>query len=199
MKFNQFMNESSLSKLWRHNEKHDCAALTAFRTARDCGEGKEYTKKENRSRNNSLLAKLKSKGYSVTSLNGVYPEGGKIGKEESYFVVDIKDIGNLLSNIKKFGEEFEQDSVLFIPKGSINNKDKAYLIGTNKCSNNWLGYGNTELFNNGKVGYTSSIYTSYVNGRPFIFEEVGREIKDPGNGMGWWILNLKANKNWTEL
>ena len=37
------MNESSLSRLWTHNEKHDCGAITAFRVAADCGNGKQYT------------------------------------------------------------------------------------------------------------------------------------------------------------
>jgi hypothetical protein len=29
--------ESSLSRLWRHNDIHDCAALTAFRKYHNCG------------------------------------------------------------------------------------------------------------------------------------------------------------------
>lgn len=199
MKFKEYINESGLSRVWSHNEKHDCGALTAFRKARDCGNGELYTRKENKARNKSLLAKLKSKGYSVTSLKGYYPEGGKDQKEESFFVVDINDTGNLLNDIRKLGEEFEQDSVLFIPKGSIKGGNKAFLIGTNKCENNWLGYGQRELFNKGKVGYSSPIYTSYVDGRPFIFEEYNMEIGNPGNGMGWWAVNIQAKKNWKEF
>jgi hypothetical protein len=132
----KMLNESSLSRVWRHNEEHDCAAMTAFRKARDCGKGEEYTKKENKARNKSLLSKLKSKGYSVTSLKGKYPEGGVEGKEESFFIVDINDRGDLLKDVKMLGEMFEQDSVLFIPKGAINNTADAYLIGTNNCENN---------------------------------------------------------------
>ena len=199
MKLKNYLNESSLSRLWRHNEKHDCAAMTAYRKFSDCGNGEPYTKSENKARNKSLLAKLKTKGYSVTSLKGKYPEGGTVGKEESFFIVDIKDNGNLLNDIKSLGEEFEQDSVLFIPKGSIQNKAQAYLIGTNRCEDNWLDYGQTMLFNKGKVGYESPIYTSYVNGRPFIFEEVDREIKDPCNGMGYWAMNVMSKKDWREL
>jgi hypothetical protein len=191
--------ESSLSRLYTHNEKHDCAAMTAFRTARDCGDGEKYSKKENKQRNKSLAAKLKSAGYGVTRLQGTYPEGGSTAKEESFFIVDNNDKGNLEANIKRLGSEFEQDSVLFMPKGSINNKTKAYLVGTNRCPNNWLGSGNKEVFNKGKMGYDSPIYTSKVNGRPFIFESVLEEIKDPGNGMGWWALNRAATKPWEEI
>lgn len=193
------VSESSLSRLWRHNLNHDCAALTAFRKARDCGNGETYTKSENAARNKSLLAKLKSMGYSVTSLKGKYPEGGSIGKEESFFVVDIKDGGNLLNDVKNLGEYFEQDSILFIPKGAIDNKSNAFLVGTNHCRNNWLGYGKTEKFKRGIIGKESKIYTSMVNGRPFIFEEVGETINDPGNGMGWWSLELAAKKHWSEF
>ena len=49
------------------------------------------------------------------------------------------------------------------------------------------------------MGYDSPIYTSYVNGRPFIFETVGNTIQDPGNGYGWWALNLAAKKPWKEI
>ena len=47
--------------------------------------------------------------------------------------------------------------------------------------------------------YDSPIYTSYVNGRPFIFEEVGDEILNPGNGMGWWSLHSVADKHWSKI
>lgn len=199
MRLETYINESSLNRIWQHNEKYDCAAMTAFRKSRDCGDGELYTKNENLRRNKSLLAKLMSKGYNCTRLNGQYPEGGETGKETSYFIVDAKNNGKLENTVKLLGEEFEQDSVLFIPKGSIQNKSGAYLIGTNRCENNWLGYGKKQEFSKGKLGYTSPIYTSYVNGRPFIFEEVDKPINGPGNGYGWWSLNLIANSNWTDI
>ena len=199
MNFKDYINESSLSRLWRHNEEHDCGAMTAFRSARDCGQGDPYTTKENEARNKSLLAKLKSRGYGVTKLKGYYPEGDRNVKEESFFVVDLKDTGNLLKDLKLFGKEFEQDSILFISMGSIKGEDNAFLIGTNHCENNWLRYDQKEIFNKGRIGYNSPIYTSYVNGRPFIFEEYDREILNPGNGMGWWALSLFAKKHWKEF
>ena len=192
------MNESSLSRLWKHNEKHDCAAMTAFRKAKDCGNGDIYTKNENLKRNKSLLAKLMSKGYGVTRLIGKYPEGGVDSKEVSYFITDIKDNGKLEEVIKKLCKEFEQDSVLFIPKGSISNTSTAYLIGTNHCPDNWLEYGSKETFEKGKLGYNSKIYTSFINGRPFIFENIDRKINPPGNGMGYWVMNLVAKRKWDE-
>lgn len=194
------INESGLSRLWQHNEEHDCGALTAYRTARNCGEGEPYSSKENKQRNKSLLAKIKANGYGATTLRGKYPEGGKSVTEVSYFVVDLQDKGNLEKTIKALGKEFEQDSILFIPKGAIKIKGiNASLIGTNKCDNNWIGYGQSQPFERGRLGIDSPIYTSYVNGRPFIFEEVGKEVISPANGMGVWAMHLIAKQNWEDI
>lgn len=193
------LHESSLSRLYRHNAAHDCGALTAFRKAAACGNGTPYTRDDNRKRNRSLLAKLQAAGYSVTALKGTYPEGGTTTTEESYFVVDLRDRGRLETDLRHLGEIFEQDSVLFMPRGAINNEAKAYLIGTNHCENNWIRYGQTHTFDVGHLGHESPIYTSYVNGRPFIFEEVGRDYGLPGNGYGWWALHIAALKDWSQM
>jgi len=181
MKLKDYLKESSLSKLWRHNVKHDCAALTAFRKYSNCGydeNGEQcedetpilLTKKEKRKRNAALAADLKKKNYNITKVIGSYPEGGYVIKEVSYFVVDSNDKGNIEQDIIELGKKYNQDSVLIIPKGSIDNKNTAYLVGTNKCCNNWLGFNEKQAFQKGKLGYKSPIYTTFVNGRPFIFE-----------------------------
>ena len=197
--FDHEINESSLSRVYRHNLLHHCGALTAWRKAEKCGNGRPYTHAENAQRNRSLLAKLKARGYGVTTLRGRYPEGGRITTEESYFVVDIDDTGLLETELRNLGRYFDQDSVLIIPKGAVDGRAKAFLLGTNRCPGNWIGFGTKEFFNQGKFGYSSKIYTSYVNGRPFIFEEVGDEVPSPASGFGWWSLHLAANKHWTDL
>ena len=176
--------ESSLSRLRKHNVEHDCAAMTAFRKYHNCGyddDGKpcpgeetpqELTKSENRKRNAALAADLKSIGYGITKVMGTYPECGKSVNEVSYFIVDLNDTKSLEKDMKRLGEKYNQDSVLFLPQGAINNTSKGYLIGTNKCCNNWLGYGKKEVFSKGKIGYSSPIYTSKINGRPFIMEDI---------------------------
>jgi len=199
MKIDTVLNESGLARLWNHNERYDCAAMTAFRKARDCNTGQLYTMAEKKARNKSLLAKLQTKGYGVTKLIGIYPEAGVKTKERSFFIVDLQERGTLLNDVKKWGEEFEQDSVLFVPKGAIKNETKAFLIGTNRCENNWLGYGRTSPFDLAKMGKESPIYTSYVKGRPFIFEEVSFENLLPGNGMGYWAMAKAAEKPWEDL
>jgi hypothetical protein len=164
------VTESSLSRLWSHNELHDCGALTAFRKFAGCEQEVKITREENKKRNLALAADLKQLGYNITKLIGAYPEGGTVTKEVSYFVVDSKDKGTLKTDLQKLGEKYEQDSILFVPQGAITNKATATLIGTNHCKNNFLKYGTTLPFNNGKLGVTSPIYTSYINDRPFIFE-----------------------------
>ncbi len=200
-RYKRNIEESSLSRVWRHNLEHDCGAITAFRKYSDCdgSKGHPYSKRENLQRNKSLTAKLLSLDYGITKLHGRYPEGGTVGKEVSYFVVDLLDKGNLERDLRRLGEEFDQDSVLIIPKGTINNEAEAFLIGTNHCDNNWLGYGKKESFQKGRLGYESPIYTSYVNGRPFIFESVGKEVRSPASGMGVWAMRRMAEKHWTEL
>ena len=194
-KIREYLKESSL---WRHNEKHDCGAITAFRTARDCGMGELYTKKENKTRNLSLLSKLKTKGYSVTSLKGIYPEGGKTEKEQSFFVVDISDTKDLERNLEILGKEFEQDSILYITEGAIlNSGSKAYLIKTNNCSNNWMTTRKVP-FEKSKLGYASKIYTSYVNGRSFIFENIENEIKF-GSGFNAMLFEKYSKMRWEDI
>jgi hypothetical protein len=199
MKLNTDLKETSLSRLYSYNEKHDCGAITAFRDAADCGGGEKYSPSDHKKRNLSLSAKLKAKGYGITKLQGTYPEGGKSKKEDSFFVVDLDNTGNLKQDLMKLGAEFEQDSILFIPKGAINGGPKAYLIRTNDCPNNWLGKGKKDFFHNGKMRMNSKIYTSKVNGIPFVFENVLEEIRNPGSGFGVWAMHRIAEKPWSEI
>ena len=81
----RLMNESSLSRIYAHTRKHDFGTITAFRSARDCGNGEKYTKAENLKRNKSLLAKLRAKGYGVNKIKGSYIE--------NYVSKNAKEVG----------------------------------------------------------------------------------------------------------
>ena len=195
------INESSLKRVWQHNESHECSAMSAWRVGEDCGEGRLYTHKENQKRNKSLKAKLMSRGYGVTAVKGKYPEGGKEAQEDSYFIVNLNDDKTFFKDMAKLGEMFDQDSVLMVPLGAISNTgEKAYLYGTNRCANNWLGYHKKASFEKGKLGYTSPIYTTYVNNRPFVFEE-GYLVEQtlPASGMGMWMLGKVAGMDWKDV
>lgn len=190
------LNESSLSRLWAHNEDHECGAITAFRDKK--ADGTPYTKKENNARNKSLLAKLMSKGYGVTKIGGSYQyDDGTVSKERSFFVVDKDDTGNLVSDFKRIGKEFDQESVLIAPKGAINGETDAYLLGTIKSD--FLGVGQKFKVGKGRLGKASGVAISYVGGRPFVFEEVGDEVAPPNTNNGRWTVDLFSKKHWTEL
>lgn len=194
IKESERVDERGVSRVWRHMKEHDTGTITAFRYAKDCGEGDVYTKSQNKGRNKQLLAKLQSKGYSVTAVQGKYIEnfGTKDAREVGenvFFVVDIQDKGSLQKDLRKFGEEFEQDSILFIPKPG----DLGQLIGTNKCPNGYPGYGKTVSLKNPVFGQGGEFMTK-VNGRPFILKEEFEQIHPPGNNMGMWAMSIEAKK-----
>ena len=165
--------ESSLSRLYKHYQEHDSGTISAFRYARNCGDGELYSLSENKKRSSDLKNLLLAKGYGVTKISGVYIENyGSDNaievQEESYIVVDLKDSGKLKKDLIKFGKMFEQDSVTFSEKGG-----NYYLISSNECPNAYPG--------NGKIGKEiklgkamfgkSGEFHSKINGRPFVFEE----------------------------
>ena len=196
MKFKNYLNESSLSRVWGHMQEHDSGTITAFRDARKCGDGKSYTKGENKARNKILLASLLSKKFSVTKVKGSYIEnyGSKNEKqvgEEVFLVVDINDTGNLKKTLKKLGEEYEQDSILFIPKGG----KEGFLIGTNSCPDGFPGYGKIHKFSNPIFGQSGQMSTK-VNGRPFILKEDFHHVRRPTNNMGKWAMDALVNGGW---
>ena len=92
--------ESSLSRIWKQVTEHDSGTITAFRHSRNCGEGKIYSLGENKAKNQKLKAQLLSKGFGVTSIDGVYIENFGTDKaievkEESFIVIDLQDSGDL--------------------------------------------------------------------------------------------------------
>lgn len=186
--FDTYLTESSLSRVYSHNKDHDCGALSAFR--------RQYSKDENVKRNRMLKAKLTTKGYGVTAVKGKYPEGGNVKTEESFWVVDLQDTGNLEKDLAALGKEFEQDSVLIVPKGAVEQKARGYLLGTSNSPDAEPGMGKKMLFDKAHFAKTNPYYTTLVNGRPFIFESCDcREVENASSGMGEWARNLMAKKD----
>lgn len=171
---NQIINESSLSRIYRHTKEHDSGTISAFRSRRDCDRGESYTQRENNQRSYVLKNKLLSLGYGVTKTSVVFienygtPEATEI-EEISYLVVDINDKGTLKEDLIELGRYFDQDSITF-----SNASDEYYLISTNTCPNGYPGKGTIGVEKRigvpvfGKSGETYS----KINGRPFVFEPV---------------------------
>ena len=198
--FKEYITESSLSRLWKHSQEHDYGTITAFRYAPECGEGTPYTKKENLQRNKSLLAKLRSKGYGVTSIKGSYIENyGKATAREvgenSFFVADLQDKGRLKKDLLALGEEFDQDSIIFGDKGK-----SGALFGTNKCPEGYPGYGK-KLVQGGAIFGKEGEFMSRVNGRPFVFSE---SVETQAYGVSRFPTELRgsvklAKMDWREI
>ena len=190
------IDESPLSKVYRQMKNYNCGTITAFRGARDCDRGSKYTKKENLARNKSLLAKLMTKSYRVIRVKGYYIENynspDAIEVDETVFLVmDLDDSENLRRDLLRLGEEFEQDSILFVPKGG----KQGTLIGTNKCPNGYPGYHKTVSLKNPIFGEKGEFFTS-VNGRPFVLKESLEEIHPPQNNLGKYAMSIMARRPW---
>lgn len=194
------LNESNLSRLYKHMQEHDCGTVTAYRSARECGKGEPYTHNENRQRNRKLLAMLQYKRYGVTSVKGGYIENFKTPNakqvaEHVFFVVDSKDTGELKQELMRLGELFDQDSIMFIPKGG----DTSYLIGTNHCPDGYPGYGVVKTYSHRSLGNSGEFFTM-VGNRPFVFsEEIIREHVLPEGFFGRWGCHAVANTPWEKI
>jgi len=156
----RFLKESSLSRLYKHMQEHDSAALSAFRN--------EFSKEENLERNRELKAELLGRGYGVTRILGSYIENFETPKaievaEESFFVSNRKDDEDFKDEIAKLGEDFDQDSVLIVPKGA----EDAYLLGTSP-EGEFPQYGKEESVGALKMGDEAE-FMSRVGGRPYTF------------------------------
>ena len=170
----QFLNESSLSRLYRHMMAHDTAIITAHRgnpnDDSNCVDKSQVTgDSSNEVRNRDLKATLLALKYGVTNVDGSYiedfntPEAYEVA-EDSFFVVNLKDDPNFTKYIVDLGDEFCQDAVLIIPKGGKG----AYLHGTNNSE--FPGYGQKVQAGDLSFGREQEFMTK-VRGRPMAFTE----------------------------
>jgi len=184
------LNESALSRVHQHIMEHNAAMISAWRadpsSAFMCAgvpeeisineEHGSLRKDTNRERNRDLKATLLSLGYGVTPVDGNFIENySNLEKrvevrEDSLFVVNLKDDQGFLANIDNLGQKFCQDSVLMIPQGG----KSAYLLGTNHTE--FPGYGNEDLVGDFLGGHQGE-FLSRVGGRPFVFKEGKNKYK----------------------
>ena len=191
-----FLNESSISRTYEHILNHDTAFLTAFRD-----NPKDRTKcrpdhsnaMENYERNRQMKAVLLEKGYGVTDVDGTYVEdfgtsAAKEVKEDSFFVVNLKDDPNFKASITGLGEHFCQDSILFVPRGG----EESYLIGTNDAE--FPGYGKEEEMGSFLGGKEGEFMTRVGKSkRPIKFAE-GLETKSKMQNNTKFLVSRLAKK-----
>ena len=180
----RYLNESSLSRLYRHMAAHDTAIVTAFRGDPSddsvCADATEAgtTEDENaeiqaaQRRNRDLKAALLSMGYGVTAVDGSYiehfntPAAYEPSAEDSFFVVNLKDIpsSKFFDSIIPLGQKYCQDSVMLVPKGA----EGAFLYGTNNAE--FPGYGSKVDLGSATFGKEAEFMTK-VRNRPMAFAE----------------------------
>ena len=159
------VEESSLSRLFKHMDKNDIGIISASRDQDDNGNPLSY--KDNQKRTEQLLKELRNRGYGPTKLRGHFEEEDptdkkkKIKVKETAFFVVGKDGRDLLKDLKTLGKKFDQDSILHKAKGK-----KAVVAGTRAGISDFT-VGN---FNVPKLGQEFDAL-SKIGGRTFIFKE----------------------------
>jgi hypothetical protein len=193
--FKQYLDESSLSRIWRMTQEYDSGAISGYRG--------DNPKALNRQNNREIVSFLRSKGYSVTAVDGSYIENKGTDtqrevKEPSFFVVDIKNSGNLERDLRALGQKYDQDSILIVPKGG----KAAYLVGTSKRSNAWPAFGTKNVVGNSRFGKVAGEFLSRIRGREFAFEAYEKDWGQPKtiNGIrGQSILGAEVEKSLQEI
>ena len=140
------LNESSLSKIHKYSQTCDTGAISTMRPKK--------TRAVARKEINWLISELQKKGFVAIKTVGYY-QGGS---EQSLFVADPKNNGNLKETLIEYGKLFNQDTILFRPKGG-----KSRLIVTRGKK-----FGN-ETQDSHASSYDSSTSANYskVGGRTF--------------------------------
>jgi hypothetical protein len=195
----------SLSRVQEHISKHDCGIVTALRYAEDCGEGRKYTKAELLKRTKELVNRIHSQRYNVTVMRGKYIENYKSDKardvgELVLFVVDVDNGGKLFDDLKAWGEAYEQDSVLYIPKEGTQGDIKAILYGTNHCPKAYPGWGKSVKYTKRMIGSTGEFFTT-IKDRPFVFAENLDldHFPRPQGFFGRWACSSMAKVKWQDI
>ena len=186
------VNESSITRLMRHNEEHDCICITAYRSDRENDEDGVHVRKarmSNQTANHALGAVLKRLGYDITKVVGQYPETivgkdgsttTKIAKEMSWFVVNVNDDGDFLAVCADLAERDSQDSILFIPKGTLKSGKGCYIYGTSSREKAWPEYHQKVLTDGIKVNGNSQ-YSTKIDGKEFAFDLVAEDADGLGS------------------
>ena len=178
------VDESSITRLMRNNEKHDCICITAYRSNREKDENgvvhKRRAKVSNQAANNALGAVLRKMGYDITKVVGKYPEEGgqqKDIKENSWFVVNVNDDPDFLDVCADLAESDEQDSILFIPRGCFQTGRGCFLYGTKNDPDAWVGYHEKKMTDGITINGDSPFETR-ISGKRFVFNLVDESEDD---------------------
>lgn len=96
--------------------EHDCGLITAYNHT--------YTSHENKQRNKQLQSKIQIGRYGVVTLSS---KG-----YDMFFIVDLKNTGKLGYDLSKWSQEYEQETIHFIPKGGVGSERVFSYIDLNE-------------------------------------------------------------------
>ena len=176
--FQQFLNESGLSRVFQHTQGRNIGMITAQRG----GEAKndlerKHLEKQNVERNRQLEGDIRKHGYGFTHVKGRYVENhgtpqARPVDEHSYLIHGKKgdDKGELKNFLTHHGEKYGQDSVLHKP----HNSEHASLIGTKEGVFPGKGVEHpVGKWHPNRAGEFHSVMTGrHAKGRTFAFESV---------------------------
>lgn len=172
--FDQFLTESSLSRMWQHVEDgRSFGIVTAYRGQ----EGTPEELKTNKANNKKLKAGIRAAGFGFVSISGHFPEkdeetGKDIDVSEEGFIVISNTTGKddkLKTTLKALGKKFNQDSILY----KDGDEDQAVLIGTNTSGD--TGLGKEEKIGKWGKNKLSPYYTKMRGDRKFVFESLKQD------------------------
>ena len=159
----EIYNQRNYSTLIDWNTKRDCAVIGAFHIYEGCGYEKKSQKlcqsdefgnvrvnspkvlrpKERKIMRKALQYELFAKGYTFIKLYGKLDIQMANSAGFAYFVINIDKKETFERDLVKLGIKYRQDAVLFLPQGTLDPGSKiyGYFIGTNRCCNNPISFG----------------------------------------------------------
>ena len=144
--YEQFIQESSLSRIVDKVKKGGIATISAERG--------DKSKKENKARSKSLEKDIRGRGMGMTKATGAYNETdhGEV-RERSYVVTPgKKGKRKFKKDVQKLGKKYDQDSVLIKQKPGLDKR--ASWLGTSKRPGADPKYGKKE--DQGKLSTTDA-------------------------------------------
>jgi hypothetical protein len=192
--FKEFLNESSLGRVYQHTQSRNMGMITAFRGRREgLPAGSTDLLAVNRAKNRALLKDIYQSNYpGFIKVQGHYIEQYGTDspipvKEESFLVLgtDGDDHGKLKKLLIQWGIKYDQETVLYKAWDSPN----AVLIGTS-ASSSWLPLGQEQSIGTWHPSRVGEIYSTLKNGRKPSFA-FGESVESPDPdlvGLHWSFI-----------
>jgi len=156
--------ESSMSRVYQHTKDREIGMISAFRD--------ERKPEENEALHSELKSLVRKAGYGFINVKGRYIENygtpnARPMDEKSLLVIGSKGKkSGLLKYLKRWGEQFDQDSVLH----KSHDSETAQLHGTSQREDSFPGYGKIHDVGKWHPNRATEMH-SMLKGKAFNFEE----------------------------